>query len=103
MSTLAAVYSIYLLDQYIYQQKQISIREVSGSYVNHIRNNLNQALSAAYPIAALIRTQNGKTEGFEELASEMLALYPGLAALQLHSFTASQKRYPYTRSATQRQ
>ncbi len=84
MSTLAAVYSIYLLDQYIYQQKQISIREVSGSYVNHIRNNLNQALSAAYPIAALIRTQNGKTEGFEELASEMLALYPGLAALQLH-------------------
>ena len=57
---------------------------MAGSYVNHIRNNLNQALSAAYPIAALIRTQNGETKGFEELASEMLSLYPGLDALQLH-------------------
>ncbi|WP_368485760.1 EAL domain-containing protein [Pseudoalteromonas sp. SD03] len=84
ISTLASVYSIYLLDQYIYQQKQNSIRKVAGSYVNHIRNNLNQALSAAYPIAALIRTQNGETKGFEELASEMLSLYPGLDALQLH-------------------
>jgi len=84
ISTLASVYSISLLDQYIYQQKQNSIRKVAGSYVNHIRNNLNQALSAAYPIAALIRTQNGETKGFEELASEMLSLYPGLDALQLH-------------------
>lgn len=85
ISTATCIYSVYILNQYIYQQKQNAIRDVAGSYVNHIRNNLNQSLSAAYPIAALIRTQNGKTKGFEALASEMLTLYPGLAALQLHT------------------
>jgi len=78
-----SIYSIYLLDQYSYQQKRISIQKVASSYVSHIRNDLNQALSATYPLAALIRTQNGDVSGFTELATEMLPLYSGISALQL--------------------
>ena len=40
-------------------------------------------MSATYPLAALIRKQNGSTKGFDGLATEMLNFYPGVASLQL--------------------
>lgn len=83
VSTVIAIYSVYLFDQYSYQQKRISIQKIASSYVSHIRNDLNQALSATYPLAALIRTQKGNVAGFTELAKEMLSLYSGIASLQL--------------------
>ncbi len=84
VSIVISIYAIYLLDQYSYQQKHMSVQKVAGRYVSHIRNDLNQALFAAYPLGALIRSQNGDVSGFTELATEMLPLYPGIASLQLH-------------------
>ena len=84
VSVVISIYAIYLLDQYSYQQKHMSVQKVASGYVSHIRNDLNQALSAAYPLGALIRTQNGDVSGFTELATEMLPLYPGISSLQLH-------------------
>lgn len=83
ISIAISIYSIHLLDQYSYQQKRSSIQKIASSYVSHIRNDVNQALSATYPLAALIRTQNGDESGFTELAKEMLPLYSGIASLQL--------------------
>ena len=83
VSIIITIYAIYLLDQYSYQQKYMSTQKVAGSYVSHIRNDLNQALSSVYSLGALIRTQNGDVSGFTELATEMLPLYPGIASLQL--------------------
>jgi diguanylate cyclase (GGDEF)-like protein/PAS domain S-box-containing protein len=82
-SIVISIYAIYLVDQYSYQQKRISIQKIAGSYANHIRNDLNQALSATYPLAALIHAQNGDVSGFTQLATEMLSLYPGIGSLQL--------------------
>jgi len=78
-----AVSVIYLVEQYHYQQKHISTQKFSSNYVNQIRNNIAYTLSATYPIAALIRIQNGETTGFTELATEMLPHYPWASALQL--------------------
>lgn len=83
ISVAVTLYALYLFDRYSYQEKRISTQKIASSYVNHIRNNLYQALSATYPLAALIRTQNGDVSGFTELATEMLPLYPGIASLQL--------------------
>ncbi|MCF7971164.1 MAG: EAL domain-containing protein [Methylococcaceae bacterium] len=83
VSMIFALYALYLFDAYSYQKERAAIQKISSSYASHIRNNLNQALSATYPLAALIRTQNGETTGFNELAKEMLPLYPGIASLQL--------------------
>ena len=83
ISIVISICSVYLLDQYSYQQERTSVHKIASSYVSHIRNDLNQALSATYPLAALIRTQKGDVSGFTELAKEMLPLYPGIAALQL--------------------
>lgn len=74
---------IYFVEQYNYQQKRLTVQKFSNSYVSLIRNNLFQALSATYPLAAFVRTQKGDVQGFTELASEMLPLYPGAASLQL--------------------
>lgn len=78
-----SIYAIYLLDHYSYQQKHMTVQKISGHYVSHISNDLNRALSATYPLGALIRVQHGDTSGFTKLATEMLPLYPGISSLQL--------------------
>ena len=83
-SLVLSIYGLFWLDGYSAQKKHTEVQKVAGSYACHIRSDLNQALSASYPIGALIRTQNGDVSGFTELATEMLYLSPGLAALQLH-------------------
>ncbi|MEW5007987.1 MAG: EAL domain-containing protein [Cycloclasticus sp.] len=83
ISVTVSLYAVYLFDQYSYQEKRISTQKIASSYAGHIRNTLHQAFSATYPLAALIRTQNGRVAGFTELATEMLPLYPGIASLQL--------------------
>ena len=83
LSIAVATFSIFLAERYNYQQKYASVQKVSSSYVSQIRNSITHSLSATYPIAALIRTQNGATTGFSELATEMLKNYPGAAAFQL--------------------
>ena len=83
VSITISIYAVYLLEQYNYQQKHTSIQKVAGSYASKIRIDLNQALSAAYPLGALVRSQNGGVSGFTELATEMLDLYPSIASLQL--------------------
>ena len=83
ISMILAGYAVYLLEQHNYQQKYIEIQKVAGNFANKIRADLDQALSAAYPIGALVRAQNGDVTGFTELATEMLAIYPSIASLQL--------------------
>ena len=83
VSIAISIYAIFLLDQYSYQQKHLSVQKVASHYVSHIGNDLNRALSATYPLGALIRTRNGDASGFKELATEMLTLYPGIASLEL--------------------
>ena len=60
-----------------------AIHSSSSSYVDRIKSNINQALSATFPLATLIRIQLGDTAGFAQLATEMLPFYPGVSALQL--------------------
>jgi diguanylate cyclase (GGDEF)-like protein/PAS domain S-box-containing protein len=83
VSIALSIYGIYLLDHYNYQQKHMTVQKVSGHYVSHISNDLNRALSATYPLGALIRVQHGDVSGFTKLATEMLSLYPGISSLQL--------------------
>ena len=74
---------VYIVTQNSEQKERLIVQNLSGSYVSAINNNIFHVLSATYPIAALIKTQNGDVTGFTELATEMLPNYPGAAALQL--------------------
>ncbi len=74
---------IYFIEEYRYQQKISSVEKLTSSYVSLISHSVSQALSATYPLAAMVRKQNGDVTGFTELATEMLPYYPGAASLQL--------------------
>ncbi|WP_271271669.1 bifunctional diguanylate cyclase/phosphodiesterase [Aliamphritea hakodatensis] len=74
---------IYFVENYRYQQKHMLLEKLSTSYVSLIEANISQALSATYPVAAMVRMQNGSTRGFRELAAEMLPFYSGASALEL--------------------
>lgn len=82
-SLLLSAFIISFTEQTYFQQKRLGVENIAVSYANLIRNYVFQAISSTYPIAALVRKQNGKTEGFEELATEMLPFYPAASSLQL--------------------
>ena len=66
-----------------YEQQRLIARSYASSYASVIRNNVVQALSATYPLAAQIQMQKGDISGFKELATEMLPFYPGASSFQL--------------------
>ncbi len=85
---------IYFVESYRYQQKHMLLEKLSTSYVSLIEANISQALSATYPVAAMVRMQNGSTHGFEKLAAEMMPFYTGASALELAPAGVVQKIIP---------
>ncbi|GIC75588.1 EAL domain-containing protein [Moritella sp. F3] len=74
------VYSIY---SYQHQKERLAIQNLSHIYVNLIESTINQALSATFPLAALVKKQPLNEEQFRQFATEMLPFYPNVTALQL--------------------
>ncbi len=70
-------------EKHDYQQQRMITRDIASSYISLVRNNVLQAISSTYPIAALIRHQGGDRRGFVGLANQMIQYYPGVDSLQL--------------------
>jgi len=83
LASVFAITAVYFAEQYAYQQKRLVVQKLASSYASIISTNIHNAISAAYPLAALVKTQQGEVQGFTELATQMLPLYPGISALQL--------------------
>ena len=83
VSIILSVVTIYAMHSYQQQQMHAAIHSSANRYVNRIESNINQALSATFPLATLIRSQQGDATGFTKLATEMLPFYPSVSALQL--------------------
>ena len=64
ISIVLSIAVIYFIEQSRYQQKRLAVQNISNSYVNLIRNNVFQAISATYPLAAWVRTHHGDVTGF---------------------------------------
>jgi diguanylate cyclase (GGDEF)-like protein/PAS domain S-box-containing protein len=61
---------------------------VSGyakDHARHLKVYIERALSATYALAALVRIGQGRIPNFDQLAEEMLPLYPGASELVLAS------------------
>lgn len=74
---------IYYSEHLRYQKDHLTTKSIASSYVSLLETNLVHAVSATYPLAALIRFQKGDTDGFEGLATQMLEFYPSVSSLQL--------------------
>ncbi|MDP2369659.1 EAL domain-containing protein [Rhodoferax sp.] len=56
---------------------------ILASHAREIERKIEHALSATQTLAVLVRRGGGKVADFDEIARQMLPLYPGVAALQL--------------------
>jgi len=83
VSIALSVITIYTIHNFKHQQQRLAVQNLSHSYVNLIESNINQALSATFPLAALVQNKHLNEASFTRFATEMLPFYPGIAALQL--------------------
>ena len=56
-SLLVSLFFVYFSEQVRYEQSRLTTKNIASSYVSLIKNSISQALSATYPLAALIRNQ----------------------------------------------
>lgn len=59
------------------------VANLALGHANALQRNIEQALSATYVLATLVRQGQGSVPDFEPLVGGMLALYPGVAELAL--------------------
>ncbi len=84
--TLAAGVSslvIVLSEERRTEADRASVNRIVDHHMRLLDQSINQALSATYALAALVRQGRGTVDDFEATAGQMLHLYPGVAALQL--------------------
>lgn len=56
---------------------------LAGAVAHDLSERLDRSLSSAYALATLVRQGNGSVSDFNTIAREMIAIYGGIAALQL--------------------
>lgn len=72
-----------LAEIYRYHYERISMFKIATAYAYQIQNSINHALSAVYPLSALIRAEHGKIDTFDTLSEELLTYYSCANSLQL--------------------
>lgn len=64
------------------EKKKLALN-VAVDHAHSLQLQIDQALSATYALAALVRQGSGGIRDFETVGKEMLPLYPGISSLQL--------------------
>lgn len=74
---------VRLSEQRQLKEERARVGWQASNHAHAIQRNVENAISATYALAALVRQGHGKIANFEATASQMLTYYPGAAALQL--------------------
>ncbi|GFO68368.1 hypothetical protein GMLC_19470 [Geomonas limicola] len=74
---------MWLFESKRIQNQRQSVAELTRQVSYEIQEQLNRSLSATYALAAVIRQENGDLINFQQLAREMLQLYPGVSTLMI--------------------
>lgn len=65
------------------QKQRASVAGQAENHAHAIQRGMENAMSATYALAALVRQGHGSVPDFDATASQLLRYYPGAAALQL--------------------
>lgn len=65
------------------QERRTAARIMATNYGHALSQHINQGFSVTFALAAVLKRGNGAFEDFEGMATQALALYPGVSALQL--------------------
>ena len=79
----AAAGLVWRLEQHHRQEERTRVAIFAGDHAYDLQRRLDQAFSATYALAALVRQGQGNIADFDAVANQMLPLYPGVSALGL--------------------
>ena len=82
LATLAG-WAVERAEYYRLQDTRARASLTAQNHLNAVSRSINQALSATFALAALVRQGNGRIADFKNTALQMLPYYPGVGALQL--------------------
>ncbi|MDX1604919.1 MAG: PAS domain S-box protein [Candidatus Competibacterales bacterium] len=83
VAALVAATLIYLSERQRLQLERTRLAATTSQYAFSIQESIARALSATYPLAAMVRQSRGVIPDFRKVATEMLPYYPGVDSLQL--------------------
>lgn len=84
----------YATHQYEATHQRDEALVVASNHATFVRMNIHQALTATSALAALVRQGNGTVPNFTAVGREIMALYPGIGAIQLAPDGIVQSSYP---------
>lgn len=74
---------VWTLERQDRAQQHTQVADMAGDHVQALQRTIELALSANNALVALVRQGQGKVTQFEEIGTQMLPLYPGIAAMGL--------------------
>ena len=77
-----ALLAVRLEDRRVEERRNVA-RVIASNYGHAISQHIDQAASATFALAAVLKQGQGRFENFEGVATQALAIYPGVSALQL--------------------
>lgn len=94
VSALIAAAVVGWIEQGREQEERLRIAALANDHAHAIQNTLERTLSTAYALAALIRQGQGHIPDFEGVATQLIALTPGVASVSLSPGGIIQRAVP---------
>ena len=83
VASLLAALNVALLTRSLVENKRIETRTIAQGYAQRLQDQIQNAMVSTYVLASVIKQNGGKTDTFEEAATELITMFPSVSALQL--------------------
>lgn len=83
LAALCAGLVVWALERQERAQQRTQVADLAGDHVQALQRAIELSLSANNALVALVRQGNGQVSQFEEIGTQMLPFYPGIAAMGL--------------------
>src|SRR3989344_1600119 len=80
LAALCAGGMVWALERQEHAQQRTQVADMAGDHVQALQRAIELALSANNALVALVRQGKGQVTQFEEIGTQMLPFYPGIAA-----------------------
>jgi sensor domain CHASE-containing protein len=83
IACLLAAMNIAFLTKSLVENKRIETRTIAQGYAQRLQDQIQNAMVSTYVLASVVKQNAGKTDTFEEAATELITMFPSVSALQL--------------------
>ena len=83
LAAIAAAALIWHSEQHNRREESAHAVSLAGEYAQNLQRSIEHSLSATYALGALVRQGKGAVLDFQDVASQLLPMYPGVAELAL--------------------